>query len=808
MRTVLLASLRHHTRRYVASALAVVIGVGFIVATEGLAGALRDGMTADLGRPYAGAERVVTAFPEERADDLIQLAAEKDVAAEPLVVGWASARASNGSAVDVRLGAVALTERFRWQEVTRGRAPTGAGELLVDEALAAQEGIEVGEVLTFEGPDGPWAIDVVGFAKAAVGVGADVYLTWPDARTSPDVWATALLWDGPADGVTETVPDAYVETADEHVAALQQDITRGVDVIALLVSVFAAIALGVAILVITNTFAILFAQRARDFALLRCVGVTRRQLRRSVRIEALVLGVTASLAGVLAGVLTAHVLAMVIGWRFEVFGTAAFRPTWIVVAAVVGVAVTLVAAWFPTRAVTKVSPLTALRPFEVAGRGAGVGLLRVLVALVLVVVGVGLLGLAVGHGDAMSALLLMFAGGGASFVGVLVLGPVLVPRVLTVLGRLVTRPGAAGAVPRLATSNAVRNPRRTATTTASLMVGVTLVTAVLTGLGTITRALGDEMAADYPLDQVVVWNEEGELPESVLSAVADADGVDAAAAMRGGVVTLGGADVLVLGLGEGADALRSEIDLPEGTFVLPYSYAADVASRTASRILDGEPVVLRAGDRTVTASGDFDSAFGPTGLVDDATLATLAPGATVRAVWVRAADGTDPGDLRTALARATSGADVTIEGEYAERAWIDSQFTVVTAAVLGLLGVAVLIAVIGIANTLGLSVLERTRENALLRAMGITRRQLRRTLATEGALLASVAALLGTAIGVAFAWVGVQVMLAGLLEAEFRVPVVALLVVLVAAVLSGVVTSVVPARRAARVTPAAGLSAD
>jgi putative ABC transport system permease protein len=179
------------------------------------------------------------------------------------------------------------------------------------------------------------------------------------------------------------------------------------------------------------------------------------------------------------------------------------------------------------------------------------------------------------------------------------------------------------------------------------------------------------------------------------------------------------------------------------------------------------------------------------------------------AVWARAGDGADAEDLSGDLAALAGAAGAELDGGHGNRSWVYLQVDILTGAVVGLLAVAIVIALVGIANTLGLSVLERARENALLRAMGLTRRQLRGAMAAEGLLLSSVATVLGTAIGLLFAWVGVQVMVAGVVDgAGFTVPVWQVLAVAAVAGLAGLAACVVPARRAALVTPAAGLALE
>jgi putative ABC transport system permease protein len=201
--------------------------------------------------------------------------------------------------------------------------------------------------------------------------------------------------------------------------------------------------------------------------------------------------------------------------------------------------------------------------------------------------------------------------------------------------------------------------------------------------------------------------------------------------------------------------------------------------------------------------------WGRSGLVSAATLAALDPDPRPMAVWARAADGADADELSGDLAVLAGAAGADLDVAWTERSWVYQQVDILTGAVVGLMAVAIVIALVGIANTLGLSVLERGRENALLRAMGLTRQQLRRAMAAEGLLLSSVATLMGIVIGLAFAWVGVQVMVSGVVEgAGFTVPVWQVGAIAVVAALAGLAACVVPARRAARVTPAAGLALD
>jgi putative ABC transport system permease protein len=804
MRTVLVASMRHHTRRYVAASVAVAIGVAFIVVVGMLTGATRSGLTADVGAPVRGVDHVVTTSTTQDVTRLVAAAAESGAPA--LTLGYAMEPVTRDGvqlAATADVAEAALDPRLQWQQLEAGRFPASAGEALADVNRAKSSGVELGDVVRVGTGDAAVDVAVVGMVDSPAAMGASLYVPWADLRRFEDtLWVDAVAWGGSVDLARTAAPDAGVEPAADWVAARQAEISRGVDVIAIMALLFVAIALFVGVLVITNTFSILFAQRMRDFALLRCVGVTRRQLRRAIRLEALALGLVAATAGVVLGALAgAGLVALVRRW-FTDMGPAALDPVWTATAFVVGTLVTLGAAWLPTRTATRVAPLAALRPDTGVDVRSAAGRWRLGLAALCLTGGSALLALAVA-GRSVPA---MLAGGMASFVGVLLVGPVLVPRLI----RLADRLPADGPVRRLATGNAVRNPRRTATTAASLLVGVTLTTAILTGLASSRTAIDRDMDDSYPLDATVTAAE-APLETSLVDRVAGTPGVTDARSLDGTVATIGPVQVPLLGVGGDTGVVRGPADLvpDDGVVRLPYAVVEELPTRLGEQVWEDAELTVVVAGRERTLRVETGSGWGRAGLVSLATLAALDPDPGPMAVWARAGDGTDPEDLSGDLAALAGAAGAELDGGFANRSWVSLQVDILTGAVVGLMAVAIVIALVGIANTLGLSVLERARENALLRAMGLTRRQLRRAMAAEGLLLSSVATLLGTAIGLVFAWVGVQVMVAGVVDgAGFTVPVWQVGAVAAVAALAGLAACVVPARRAARVTPAAGLALE
>ncbi|MFE7505648.1 FtsX-like permease family protein [Promicromonospora sp. NPDC057488] len=814
MRTVLLASLRRHLRRYVAAGTAVVVAVAFVVAVGVLTTGTQNRIMAGMGAPFAGADYVVTNLGTQNA---ITYAAQHGD--EVAVLGSATLplRAGEEQAAGKFVGSIADLPRLRWQTLDSGRFPEREGEAVVDAWTAQEMTVAVGDTVTLGAGGDAVDLRVVGIGAASANLGqASVYITFDQLLHWRDD-DTLLLDRAVVVGDPGRLPDGAVAvTPQEHVAASMAQHTNNVNTMGLLLLVFAGVAVLVSVLVITNTFAILFAQRVRDFALLRCVGATRRQVVGSVRREAVVVGVLASLGGVGAGIGLGYGLIALAGalTRNSPLGVPDRLPVWWLLGGfAVGLVVTMLASWLPTRRVVRVSPLAALRPDGVVDARTGAGRVRVVLGAVLVAGGAALLAVAAVQDSAVS----MVAGGAALFAGVLLFGPLLVPRVVRGIGALLGPGG------RLATENAVRNPRRTATTTASLLVGVTLTTAVLTGLATTRASVDANHGSAHPLD-VALTSWDGPLAADVLEQVRATPGVGQAIAVEGVLVDVGrdsGGDV-------GADRPLLLLSAPDaglvardgGTFAAVEAGAValdtDVYGDDPADTL-GDPVkVLAVADGGASDGADPEvelqvttgSGWGGAGLVASDTLATLGT-PRPHAVWVRAAADADPVALIGALETlaGTVGADVDngLRAEVAD----DQMLGIITGATLGLLGISVVIALVGIANTLGLSVLERAREHAVLRALGLTRRQLRRMLATEAVLLSVTAALLGTVLGVGFAWVGYETFVRAALDAAtWRIPWLELAAVLPVGALAGLLAAVLPARRAAGVTPATALTLD
>ncbi|MGY1744052.1 ABC transporter permease [Blastococcus sp. SYSU D00695] len=817
MNRVVTAGLRAHAARLVASTVAIVIAVAFVVATLTLSETTRSTMLEAVGARYVSTDVVVTGRAGEPTADLAD-----EVAALPGVRAVDVATSTSVQAlVPGRTGAqyllvdsVAEDPVLRWQHLADGALPDRPGEVAVSQRVGA----DVGDVLTVttydeEGVERTSQATVVGvvdlrgdpsagingraFATGAQveqweGLGPDELRVAGSAGTDPDTLAAAVR--GALDD------DVDVRTGEEQAAEVVRSLTGDATVLTLMLLVFGTVALLVAGLVIANTFAVLLAQRTRELALLRCVGATARQVRRSVLAEASATGLAASVLGVGAGIGLAALVSALVGTDSPVPLAGVSVPLSAVLGGLaIGTLTTLVAALAPARAATRVPPLAALRPLDPAPLRSRGGVRRLVAGLLLTVPGV----LLMGAGVALGQLVVSVGGGALSFLGIVLLAQRAVPPVVAAAGLLVRRRGVTA---RLAGGNATRNPRRTAATATALLIGVTLTTAMVVGAASTRATAQAGLEAQYPTDVVVTGNTDGGMPASLAGRLQAVDGVRAVAPLTTAPLTgPDGYESPALGVDPAAAApvLRSTDDLPlpaPGTVVLPWWTVEGWG------VSDGDEVTLTGagGERTFTARlGDTDSP-----LLVDTDLASLAAQPVVDTLWVRLADGVDPGSAVDEITDVAGSAVPTasVTGLASERAALDQVVDLLLLIVTGLLGVAVLIALIGVGNTLALSVVERRQENGLLRALGLTRGQVRGLLAWEAALVAGVAAVLGVLLGTGYGLVGLASVLGERGDLVLTMPWLQVGAIVVVATAAGLLASVLPARRAARTPPVAALA--
>ncbi|QDW64182.1 ABC transporter permease [Oerskovia sp. KBS0722] len=622
-------------------------------------------------------------------------------------------------------------------------------------------------------------------------------------------------------------------TSAEYAKEQAAQMTGGEDVFTYVILTFAAIALLVAALVIANTFQVLVAQRTRTLALLRCVGADRKQLSRSVLLEAVILGLVASVAGILFGIGLVQLALAVAGTMdlgiplppvVQVTAVAVLVPL------LVGTVVTLVASFSPARAATRVAPLAALRPSDAPTLTSGAGRVRLVISSILVVGGAGLLVLGVllgQQGSATTGLLAATAGGAASFVGVLVGAIFWLPKVVSLVGKVLT---GSGSTAKLAAANTLRNPRRTAATSTALLIGVTLVAMMSTGAVSARMSMNNELDGRYPVDVSLATdgydefggNQPVALPQSTIGTAEKVDGVASVVPLTATSVTVDvdGSDVTFLARGVDPSAATTLVrdkdaveGLAPGTVVVPAGVAKDWG------ISSGDQLVLTAAPLPDDADpqgtpAPLEALVTPMGgralLVTPQTLEGVATGAPVTSAWVGLADVNDAASVVPALQDALAETDLPIDvtGAAVERAMYQKVVDTILGVIVGLLAVAVVIALIGVANTLSLSVIERRRESATLRAIGLSRSQLRWMLAIEGMLIAGVGAVLGIVLGILYGWAGASAALAVMGDVTLAVPWRDVALVVVVALVAGLLASVIPGRSAARTSPVEALAVD
>ncbi len=600
-----------------------------------------------------------------------------------------------------------------------------------------------------------------------------------------------------------------VKTGTELAADLAEQAGLEMETLTIGLLMFGLVAMLVATLVIYNTFNILVAQRTREMALLRCIGATRGQVFGSVLIESAVVGLVASVLGLAAGsglsVLTLAVLAA-FDAPLPTGATVTLTPATIAIGLVLGLVVTVGAAVLPARTATRVAPIAALRT-QVEEQTFRTGALRVVLASLFLLAGLGAAGvgaLVLPPGQDVTLLVVM-AGGALAFLGVLILGPVLVRPLSALIGWI---PAKLFGVPgRLAVDNSGRNPKRAATTTVALTIGVTLMTliSVVTAStrATVTIKLDEQFPIDY---QLVTQERDAGIPRVIgeelhgkpeLAAVLRIRDTRAAVGdvrtqvgtYNGPIepkVTAGSARGFGAGQAILAEHAATDLGVKVGDTVSVRTEKAGTVPLTVVALVDEESPL----PSLTMAEPQFEAAFGE---VDDSR------------VLLNIDEGVSPERARAVVDAATAAyPTVQVQSSTEVRGQFDETLDMLLMIIAGLLGLAILISLLGIANTLSLSVYERTRESALLRALGLTKPQLRRMLSVEALVLGLIGALVGVVLGVSFGWAASRALLDG---AVFSVSAGQIGVFVVLSGVAGVLAAILPSRRAARASIVGSLAA-
>ncbi|MEO3762652.1 FtsX-like permease family protein [Streptomyces sp. B5E4] len=730
-------------------------------------------------------------------------------------------------------------------ELSDGREPAGAGEALLDKDTADRKNVEIGDKLHVLAQPGTFEVEVVGFAKfTTTNPGASVvYLD--TAAAQRQLLDNPELKDGEAAGAAQAtsvsvdaapgVPDAElkkrikaaldgnyaVQTADEQAKSAAEELGTFLDIIKYVMLGFAGIAVLVGIFLIVNTFSMLIAQRTRELGLMRALGADRRQVRRSVLTEALLLGLAGSTLGLLSGIGLALGLIETMGLLGMNLDAAEMVVSWVtpVFAYAVGVGVTFVAAYLPARRAARVSPMAALADLEIAEVGRPMRVRAVLGSVLGVVGAVSFFFCATADRTRDSAVYLV-GGVVLTMLAVVAAGPLLVRPVIRVLGGWFPR--IFGSVGALSQRNALRNPRRTGATAVALMVGLALVGGMSVAAASMTKSFDEEIDRTLGADFLVQSDSFGPFPREVTERVQSADGVGLVVRQRFAPlrVTLPDGEKTSTSAG----AFDKELDqvsrleyaegstgaaLAPGHVGLQRQFARDHGIRMGSTLPvefpNGKKAELTVGALTKQeTSGGFGAAGGF--FLGMETLEEYLPGGQEAVVFVNAASGTDVDKLRASLESGLEAfPQVKVRDQADFKELIREQIIVLLYLVFALLGLAIVIAVLGVVNTLALSVVERTREIGMLRAIGLSRRQTRRMIRLESVVIAVFGALLGLVLGLAWG-AGVHEVLALEGMRAFAIDWTVQLAVVIGSVLVGLLAALLPALRASRLNVLAAIA--
>ena len=842
---IALSNLSAHKRRLLGTCSAVMLGVAFLSGTMILGDTMDHGFDTVFRTANAGTDVVVRAGSTVGSGSTAQRGTlEPSVAAAvarvpgvrsvlPQISGVAQLVGHDGRPIG---GQGPPTLGGNWLDdtgvnpfhLTSGRAPQVPGEVVIDRGSARAGRLRIGDRTTVRTPT-PVAVTVVGlaaFGRQDSLAGATYTLfTTEQAQQVLGVGSgrvSALLVIGR--GVSATALAARVRavlppgvesltgaqlTAEQR-SAISHDF---LDFFEGFLLVFSAVAMLVATFSIHNTFSVVLAQRTRESALLRALGATRRQVLVATAVETFAVGVVATAVGLVVGVglavgLNALLLAMGLGVATTGL---VVDPSSLVISGLVGVVVTLIAGWAPSWAASRVPPLAALR--GVAVERVGRRGIRCVVGGVLAATGL-VLALGPAWGWWTAPLVWVGIGAAATLVGVVVLGPLVATPAASLLGRPLRLRGGTG---DLARENAMRNPRRTAGTATALMVGIGVVTLFMVFGASLDASVSDSVARSMKADLIV--QDDGSsgatLSPMLPARVADAPGVRRVAAVGFGAVLVHGESHdanfvdfrLIDGLLDLDVAQGSLSSLGEHQVAISKSVAADQRWRMGSVVplgfVDGATEDFTVG--AVFRSEDFADGI----VVSRAAAARHMTDVPLDVVLVGAAPGSDVGRVSDAVDRAgrALGAPAARDrAQFVERA--SNQIGQVLAIVYVMLALSILIALMGIANTMSLSIHERVRELGVLRAIGQTRAQTRAMVRWEAVVISLLGTVAGVLIGLLLGWALVRGSAGEAGTGVFAAPVVRLVAIVVIGGVVGVVAGLRPARRAARLDVLAAISSS
>ena len=838
--SLLRANLRSHGRRYISTGLAVAISTAFIVITLIVMTAMTSGLTSSVYQQYRGGTIVVSQnndAPEGAIESAEKaLAATSGVTAIKRMAQWPADAQTDATRGRLYVSPLA-PKPFADLDLSAGTKPTADDQITIPEHTASTLSLKVGDTVRVRAgfTEGDYrTLTIVGTTRSntiSMGIPAS-YVTdggfssiFGTTASGQFIVATSGAADGNANPPSAT-QDEWVARANSAlsgisgvtVTSVHEAITKDLDQARLgatmtigIMLIFPAIAALVASIVVSSTFRVVLTQRTRELALLRTLGATRRQVRSLVTREALAIGVISSAIGVALGWLIGALAEAGTGLASSVVAALAGASVWQLALTWLGATLfTTLVGVFPARAASRVAPVAALAPVNEAGAAARKKhTVRFIIGALIAVAGCAAVAAAWRSDSGGTKFLGAFGGSLLALLGALLVASVLLPALTRAFGAAF--PGTLSAMAR---ENTMRNPGRTSATGTAIIIGVTLVVTIMVGAASVRTTLTNAVNDARPFDLMAV-STSGALTDDQQAAIAATDGVAATVAQYaapGTLTTTSGAPAYAPGEGAGSEdeAQASSVMItgePDYTGVThsTVTQLGDNQVRVGDEALAGQTLRLCANTCVdLSATYDKNGSVGEA-QVSEKTLRSIATSLERQAIIIKMADGADAETVQAALLK---DSHLSVNGSALERQMYTKIIDQLMLVLVGLLGVSVLVSLVGVANTLSLSVAERTRENGLLRALGLTRRQMKSLLALEALFLSMTGALIGVGMGAAFGWVGVMSLPIEGATPVLSVPWLQLVGVCVVAIVSALIASWLPGRRAAKVSPSEALATE
>ncbi|MEU0204745.1 FtsX-like permease family protein [Streptomyces canus] len=831
-----------HKARLLMTVLAVMLGVAFVSGTLVFTNTISEAYQKSSAKGFDQVDVAVTA--ESREDKGNTIGKNPDLTQALLEKSAGVPGASN--AIGVVSGFTAIADKdgkligggFQSQggnyygdedpryPLSEGAAPHGAGQVAIDSETAKRAGYKVGDTVRLS-VDGPVLKPVVTgiFTTDDGNVAAGGSLALFDTATAQKLFGKPGTYDEidvkAASGTSQTALKAALdkalpsnlvetETGKELADAQAEMISSSMSGLKQGLLVFAGIALFVGTFIIANTFTMLVAQRTKELALLRAVGASRRQVTRSVLIEAFVVGLVAAVTGLVAGIGIGAGLKSLMGTLGATVpdGPLVITPGTVGVALAVGVLITMLAAWLPGRRAAKIPPVAAMSSVHAKATTKSLVLRNTLGAL-FSGAGVAVI-LAATTMDGSDGQAPMGMGAVLLIIGVFILTPLLSRPLIAAAAPLLRVFGISG---KLARQNSVRNPRRTAATASALMIGLTLITGMTVMAGSLQKSIDKMASAAVKADYVVSMANGNELSADVEKKLAKVDDVTAVSPLRNAASRIDGQTEYLTGVNGSAIGELTDLKVEDGAFKVGGSKVVVDQDRAKSfGWKAGSTFTVHYEDgkaQKLTVAGVYEGNELISGIMlDTATLNPHLSELSDMQVMLKTSDGasaTTKDKLEKALG---SNPAIKVQDKKDLSDSIAQMFTLMLNMLYGLLAMAVIVAVLGVINTLAMSVFERSQEIGMLRAIGLDRKGIKRMVRLESLVISLFGGVLGIGLGVFFGWAAGELLGTKMATYELVLPWARMAVFLLLAATVGILAALWPARRAARMNMLTAIKAE